>query len=479
MATIHVERENAQKTVGVRPSGGAIGIQIGNGGGGGGGKKVMEVEKASVGTRDSSDNGRSSFFPKPPPVLMGAGGTVKPPRTVVDDDTLDLLANPEKRVAETEPDTGMGLFSGMMQRKEEENEMSSIGGSVSRGGGVSDYSSSAGSDLMATEPAPVMNNAYSEFDGMSYEQVQSKKAYYLNKLTRAQRDGAQLSRKFSMSDNLEDMKGEHLRIRKQRDLENGVGFARKALMACVSGIEFLNHRYDPFKFKLDGWSESVMEDIDNYDDVFEELVEKYSDTGIMEMSPEIKLIFMVGGSGAMFHISKSWWGQGKQNVIDQMKNDPQLLQALAAELRNSGGIPQPPQQPPQQPSRPPQPQAQPVDGFGRQFMPNRTTTEPTIPISHRPQPATAVPRVIPTVQQQRPEMRGPANVDSILQKLRAKNQGNVKADSSSSSESESESSASEKEQPTKEVKVPTTRGRGGLRGRGARGGIRGGKTRGN
>lgn len=473
MATIHVERENAQKTVGVRPSGGAIGIQIGNGKEV---KKVSEVEKVSVGTRDSSDNGKSSFFPKPPPVLMGAGGAhtmPKPPRQVVDDDTLDLLANPEKRVAETEPDTGMGLFSGIMQRKDEESDVSSLG--VSRGGG-SDYSSS-GSELMAADPPPVVNNAYSEFDGLSYEQIQGKKAYYLNKLTRAQKDGAQLSRKFTMVDNLEDIKGEHTRLKKQRNIEEGIKWARGSVLTLAAGIEKLNNTklFEKVRMQLDGWSESVAENIDDYNDVLEELIEKYIEvSGFDNVPPELRFILMFGGSAVWFHMSKKMFGQGKQNVIEQVASDPQLLQALAAEMIKQ----QPPQQPqPQQ--RPVQPpQIQPVDGFGRTFMPNRTT-EPNL--APRPQPAQPVARANPTVQQQRPEMRGPANVDSILQKLRAKNQGNVKADSSSSSsESESSSSSeSEKEQPMKEVKVPA-RGRGGLRGRGARGGTtRGGKTRGN
>ena len=31
----------------------------------------------------------------------------------------------------------------------------------------------------------------------------------------------------------------------------------KMLMACVTGIEYLNNRFDPFDVKLEGWSESV------------------------------------------------------------------------------------------------------------------------------------------------------------------------------------------------------------------------------
>ena len=39
--------------------------------------------------------------------------------------------------------------------------------------------------------------------------------------------------------------------------------------------EFLNNKFDPFDIKLDGWSEAVNENVDDYDDVFGELHEKY------------------------------------------------------------------------------------------------------------------------------------------------------------------------------------------------------------
>ena len=35
------------------------------------------------------------------------------------------------------------------------------------------------------------------------------------------------------------------------------------LMACITGIEFLNNKFDPFDIKLDGWSEQIHENIDD------------------------------------------------------------------------------------------------------------------------------------------------------------------------------------------------------------------------
>ena len=80
-----------------------------------------------------------------------------------------------------------------------------------------------------------------------------------------------------MSSNYEEMKQEFERLKNQRDMDQSVKFQRKMLMAFVTGVEFLNNKFDPFSVKLDGWSESMNEGINDYDEVFEELHEKYKE----------------------------------------------------------------------------------------------------------------------------------------------------------------------------------------------------------
>ena len=37
----------------------------------------------------------------------------------------------------------------------------------------------------------------------------------------------------------------------------------------LTGVEFMNNKFDPFSIKLDGWSESVNEEVMDYDEIFE------------------------------------------------------------------------------------------------------------------------------------------------------------------------------------------------------------------
>tara|TARA_B100001094_G_C17953311_1_gene681716 strand:- start:181 stop:891 length:711 start_codon:yes stop_codon:yes gene_type:complete len=105
------------------------------------------------------------------------------------------------------------------------------------------------------------------------------------------------------------------------------------LMACVTGIEFLNGKFDPFDIKLDGWSESVHENVNDYNEVFEELHEKYKDRA--KMAPELKLLFMVGGSAFMFHLTNTMFKSQLPGMGDIMKQNPDLMKQFANAAVNS------------------------------------------------------------------------------------------------------------------------------------------------
>jgi hypothetical protein len=135
----------------------------------------------------------------------------------------------------------------------------------------------------------------------NWEERQKLKQDLLIKIQALESKGFEFSKKFSMSSNYDDMLFEYEKIKRFIDTQAGVKMARRALMACVTGIEFLNRKFDPFSIKLDGWSENVMESVDDYDNIFERLIEKYSSKA--EMAPELELLLTLGGSAFMFHLT--------------------------------------------------------------------------------------------------------------------------------------------------------------------------------
>ena len=110
---------------------------------------------------------------------------------------------------------------------------------------------------------------------MTKEELLREKFKYLRKLEDLEQKGITLTKKYSMESSLAEMKGEYETHLEERERRNSVKFQGKMLMSVITGMEYLNNKFDPFDLKLDGWSEQVNENIDDYDDIFSELHDKY------------------------------------------------------------------------------------------------------------------------------------------------------------------------------------------------------------
>jgi hypothetical protein len=136
-----------------------------------------------------------------------------------------------------------------------------------------------------------------------------------------------------MASDIEELRYEYNKIKDEIGVEQSIKFSRKMLMACVSGAEFLNHKFDPFDLKLDGWSESVMESLNDYDEVFEELYYKYKEK--VQVAPEIRLLMMVGGSGFMFHLTNSLFKTSMPGLNDILNKNPNIMKDIQQAAVNS------------------------------------------------------------------------------------------------------------------------------------------------
>ena len=92
-----------------------------------------------------------------------------------------------------------------------------------------------------------------------------EKFKYLRKLEDLERKGVTLSKRYNMDSNLQEMIGEYETIVAEKEKSNSMKFQGKMLMACVTGLEFLNNKFDPFDVKLEGWAEQLNENIEEYD----------------------------------------------------------------------------------------------------------------------------------------------------------------------------------------------------------------------
>ena len=288
-------------------------------------------------------------------------------------------------------------------------------------------------DSASTEPAQPK---------LTKEELLREKFALLRKLEALEKKGVELSKKYTMESSLLEMQGEYETIMDEKAKANSIKFQANMMMACINGIEFLNGRFDPFDIKLDGWGEQVNENISDYDEIFGELHDKYKSKATM--APELKLLFQLGGSAMMVHMTNTLFKSSLPNMDDIMRQNPDLMAQFQSAAVNSMGQsnpgfagfmngmmnpePQPGPPPPmatQTPGPPPDyinnSRSRPGNNsssFARSSVVNDginiRESEPGPPRSSRRATDS------PPQKSSRPEMKGPSDISDILSGLKTK-----------------------------------------------------------
>ena len=273
------------------------------------------------------------------------------------------------------------------------------------------------------------NNSQNEPKPMTAQEVRMKKIELLRRLSEIKMKGYSLSKEYDFNSSVEEMQYEYDLLKSFAEKRNGIKIYKNVLLNVTSAIEFMNDKYDPFDFHLSGWSEHLAYDIDSYDDVLEDLYEKYKGSG-KKMAPEVKLLLLIVASASAFHFTKSQTMPVQipqnvtsgilNNVINSKKESSQFMteqemniEKLRAELKaKEKQMQQPSQQPPRQPmqqqmQQPSQQQMQqPSQQPPRQQMQQQ---------SFEPVAANAKPHLLPP--QVNVPIKAPENVKDILNRL--------------------------------------------------------------
>ena len=219
----------------------------------------------------------------------------------------------------------------------------------------------------------------------SKEELLKEKFNLLRKLGALQDKGVNLSKHYTMDSSYDEMKGEYEYIISEKEKKNSMGFQAKVLTTLITGMEFLNNKFDPFDIKLDGLSEQINENIEDYDEIFAELHEKYKSKA--KMAPELRLMFQVAGSAMMVHMTNTMFKSAIPGMDDIMRQNPDLMNQFTKAAVNSMENKNPG-----------------MAGFMNEF-----TSKPMREEMRPPQRTS-----------QLEEMRGPENINSILSGLNKK-----------------------------------------------------------
>jgi len=205
----------------------------------------------------------------------------------------------------------------------------------------SDSDSESDSESGSVSSGSESGSEYSDYsdssDGSNFKEKKDpkqEKQEILLKLLALEKKGIELTKKYSMSSKLSDLRFELELHQGNLEKEMSVKFQQKLLMAAVTGLEIANKKFDPIGAKLDGWSESVMDNLDDYESVFERLHEKYKTRA--ELPPELQLLVTLAGSAFMFHVTKSLFSSALPSGDNGLQNS-EIMKNIAAAMSNSSG----------------------------------------------------------------------------------------------------------------------------------------------
>jgi hypothetical protein len=277
---------------------------------------------------DTSLDGNINYMNSKGENLLEDKTNDKKPVSTDTDYYFNMIANPSKVVNKEKNDTESSELHDLLK----DSETSKSSTSSRRSSTSSDSSKSSKSKSNAKyerlplpsaipQPPPkipsfvptplpsVINNNKEEIvpeepKPLTAQEIKMKKIELLRKLCEIKAKGFQLTKEYDFSSSLEEMEYEYELLRSFADKRNGVKVFRNGLLQAVSVIEFLNDKYDPFDFHLSGWGDHVAVEIDSWEDVLEELYEKYKGSG-KKMAPEIKLLYLIVASAGAFHFTKS------------------------------------------------------------------------------------------------------------------------------------------------------------------------------
>ena len=315
---------------------GSFSLDIGSGSGGNGGKKSANFGgglELLMNDRFKSGNNDKS----------GSTNINLDDITSLEDDLREMDSSSSSRnIKELRSDlfnsssSSSSAFSNIKLSDRHDPFSNSIGGDGG-GGGSGDSAGIGASTAMYDDDKPTWDG-FGKFNNvpmnpdvpmdtqpqLTKEELLREKFKYVKKLEDLEKKGIRLTKKYDMESSLSEMKGEYETHVEERERRNSVKFQGKMLMACITGIEFLNNKFDPFDLKLDGWSEQINENIDDYDEIFGELHEKYKSKA--KMAPELKLLFQLGGSAIMLHMTNTMFKSAMPGMDDIMRQNPELMQ---------------------------------------------------------------------------------------------------------------------------------------------------------
>jgi hypothetical protein len=250
----------------------------------------------------------------------------------------------------------------------------------------------------------------------------------------------------------EEIEDEYESVLEEKRKKDSIKVQGWWFMTFVHSIEYANAAWDPFDINLDGWGESINEDMDSYENLFSELHEKYKGGKLM---PEIELLLRLGFSASVVNFTNKSLSSSVPAFNDVIKQSPELFKMFSkatvqAMSQNSPGFNfantmlnqddtvntsfGPPPVPIETKLQPPSKRPPPIGSMQFTQRPDITAARSSQPMFrergidiNNNEENINYQETTPIIRQQRPEMRGPQQnmeINNLLSGLKTREQSN-------------------------------------------------------
>ena len=184
------------------------------------------------------------------------------------------------------------------------------------------------------------------------EELLHEKVEMLTRITNLAKNGFTKTKEWDMKDDIDEIRYECYRMQRESNSKKSIKIMRRVLITITTLVETGNSYFNPFNLRLEGFSESMMLNLDDYDDCFEQIHHKYS--GRSSVGPEMQILFTFM-SAAIFHHAGNAIGRGhgrgssakKKPSASPMSSVMSMMGMLnGANMKTSSNFPVPRSTPP-------------------------------------------------------------------------------------------------------------------------------------
>jgi len=163
------------------------------------------------------------------------------------------------------------------------------------------------------------------------EEVRVKKLDLLKRLIALSLKGCILTKKYDMNSSLNDIELEYELQKHFIEKKNAIAMGRNLLLTGSNFIEYFNQQVNPVGLNLNGWHQHIGGEIDSWNDIIEEMAEKYKGDGKGSIPVEARFAAGLISSAVFFHIANKATSDFTFNNL--ANKNPDLIERILREKK--------------------------------------------------------------------------------------------------------------------------------------------------